>query len=291
MAAIHDDLNIGREPCSAPASALISRAAINASYSTLTARFGDPDFARSAGPGQDSTIWILDTPVGRAHLHNWLSRSHFLLRPETSIRWTIQCANDDPLPWIFKAVTGATDGFPDSVAGATRTSTRATLLSAYADYLYLRAQAVDDWLAPQHPSFTTFREHWWLPRHLRSMALQVRQILVRHDWAQASNAEREAWIRAPRPIADGSDLHSWHQATRWQCVPGQPDATTECRSLTLAERVVDCADDEERFRDQVLRAQAPSGNRTRKIAVHDEHIATLVALASPSLTDVAGGRR
>ncbi|OXM57065.1 hypothetical protein CFP71_10035 [Amycolatopsis thailandensis] len=291
MAVIHDDLNIQTTPCRTPAHGLTYRGALRASYRTLTTRFGAPDFGTSGSPDGEATLWVIDTPGGRVQLQNWLAVEQLRRRPDEDIRWSVQAATDHPLPWTFKAATGSTAQFPAAVGEFTRQSSSESLTEAYVDYLYQRGQAFGNWVNLQRRDSRGYLENWTLPRHLHGFALQVLEILHDHQWAQASYDERLGWIctGAPQEPA-GSDVDRWRRQARWRYVPDPNDPPTGSEVLDLAgalrERAADCA----WAKDHLVRPGSTGITRTRKIALYEEHVATLTALADakPAATTGAG---
>ncbi|SEP53688.1 MULTISPECIES: hypothetical protein [Amycolatopsis] len=292
MAVIHDDLNIQTIACTAPADGLSTRGAIHASYHTLTTRFGNPDFGTTDTAAEEATLWILDTPAGRAHLQSWLDVHHLHARPHTEVRWSIQTASDGVLPWVFKAVTGSTAAFPAGVDRFARTSSRETLTAAYVDYLYLRSQAMANWVNLQHRDSRSYRENWTLPRHLLGFALQVQEILLHFQWSHADAAERLAWIGVGKPaLPPAPDLDHWRRYCRWQFVPVPTEAHPDGGDPDLAANLRERAEDAAWARDHVVRPSADGLVRTRKVDLFDEHAATLTALAGSPVGDLAAGNR
>jgi hypothetical protein len=140
MAIIRADLTVlPLAPLRSP-SGWADRGHVRASFRTVTAVLGRPDFGLDAV--EEATLWQLDTPGGRAQLQNWLGGDYFLRCPDTVVTWTIQAPTTGALPWIYKVVTGSTAEFPrsgrDLVAGADRE----TLTEAYLHYLERRSEAV-----------------------------------------------------------------------------------------------------------------------------------------------------
>lgn len=292
MAVIHDDLNIQTTPCRTPAHGLTSRGALRTSYRTLTTRFGDPDFGTGDSPDGEATLWAIDTPGGRVQLQNWLSIEQLQRRPDEDIRWSIQAATDHPLPWTFKAATGSTAHFPAAVGEFTRHSSSETLTGAYVDYLYQRGQAFGNWVNLQSRDSRGYLENWTLPRHLHGFALQILEILHDHQWAHASHDERHTWIctGAPQEPA-GSDVAGWRRQARWRYVPDPheppPGGGTLDLAAALRERAADCA----WAKDHLIRPGSTGITRTRKLALYDEHVATLTALAEAKPTTATGAGR
>jgi hypothetical protein len=289
MAVLGDDLDIQHTPCLTPVDGMSLRGSIRTSYHLLTSRFGPPDFPSPVTgdrAADDSTLWVIDTPAGRVHVYNWLDIAHFLQRPYTETRWSIQAACDAGLPWIYKAVRGSTAAFPTGVHELSRFSTRASLASAYVDYLVQRMLALREQAERFAQGSREHRQQVELSRHTGHMALQVQQIVHYYEWAHADDTERRRWTTLSMPQLDGEpELQYWRQWTRWTYMPVQTATRPEGGNPDLMGMLRARAREQMRFRDQVLPANQRGSARDRKVKLYDEHIGTLLSLADAALPD------
>lgn len=291
MAVLDENLDLRPAPCSASLGGMRLRGSIRTNYHLLASRFGPPDFP-SHDPGdqsaEDATLWAVDTPAGRVHVHNWLDVRYFLEQPYTETRWNIQAAGDGALPWICKAIFGSTAAFPAAVHESSRFSTRPSLTGAYVDYLVQRMLALREQAEQRDPGSPERRQHIELSRHLGHMALQVQQILHHHEWAHTDDTGRRAWTRMPMPqLVDEPELRHWRLWTRWSYQPAPTDDRPEGGNPDLSGMLRDRARDQVRFRDRVLPANRPGPTRDRKIKLYDEHIGTLFTLADTRLPETS----
>lgn len=289
MAVLGDDLDIQPTPCSTSVGNMSFRGSIRVSYRLLANRFGPPDFPSQSTDdrvAQDSTMWLIDTPIGRVHIHSWLGLSDFLKRPDTETRWSIQATSDGALPWIYKAVLGSTATFPAGVHEFSRFSTRVSLTRAYVDYLVQRMLALRDQAERIDPSHPDHRHHVELSRHAGHMALQVQQIVHHYEWAHADDAERREWTTLPMPqFTDEPELQYWRRWTRWTYQPVPTDTRPEGGDPDLVGMLRTRARDQVRFRDRILPANRGGAALDRKIDLYTEHIGTLDNLADTPLPD------
>jgi hypothetical protein len=153
MAVIRANLAVLNLPPTTSPPGWAARGQLHASFRDLTTALHAPDFG--IDPGEDSTLWLLDTPGGRAQLGHHLGGAHFLRSPDTPVTWTIQAPSADVLPWIHKLVTHSTAGFPHgglALPGADPIA----LIRAYQRYLDLRAadlqQRLEHVSEPAHPA-------------------------------------------------------------------------------------------------------------------------------------------
>lgn len=291
MAVIRDDLDIHSTPCTTPAEALTLRGSIRASYRTLLDLFGEPDFGLSTAADrtvEDATLWMIDTPVGRVQLHNWLGGAYFLARPDTIIRWSVQAATDTALPWIYKVILGSTVTFAEGVSELALCSTRATLTAAYGDYLYLRKLAQARQVALLGPHDPEYRENWTVPRHLGSMAQQVRDIVVHHKWSCADADERSTWTLALGSNEE-SELERWHRNSLRDYMPISVGDLVQDGARDLTAMLHARATDQVWFRDCILGQTSQDVALARKTELVDEHIGTLRTLATAALAEAGTG--
>ncbi|MFI5593487.1 hypothetical protein ACIA5G_51260 [Amycolatopsis sp. NPDC051758] len=166
MAVIRANLTVLDLPPTTSEPGWAPRGHLRASFRDLTTVLHAPDFGIDAT--EDSTMWLLDTPAGRAQLCHQLDGTYFLHAPATRITWTIQAPSPDVLPWIFK-LAGSTAGFPSSGQALRVGPDRITLIRAYQRFLDLRATDLQQRLElaqPQHPAsvsrwqqLTSYHQH------------------------------------------------------------------------------------------------------------------------------------
>lgn len=276
MAVIRDDLIVVPTRCEPPSRPSGQCGTVTASYDLLTTLFGVPDRIRQGE--EPRTGWMLGTPAGAAIVHSSASTPSIERHPTNPARWIIRAAGFGVLPWIYKTVTGSTAAFPAGTCANTREHTRVDLIAAYADYLDLYGQARAAWLANLPRTSSAYRSDWATPRYLRHFTLQVAGVLHDHQWARATAAERLAWAGMPPP-KHAKGAHVPWRDVRWRHVPtitedhpggGHPDLTVLLRAR---------AADTTWMRDRIIRPGASGGVRNRKIALADEHAATLSSLA------------
>lgn len=193
---------------------------------TVHSRLGCPEVAiRREGGHADGGVWHIDTPAGRAHLHDPLT----LVAPG---RWDIAGETAGVLPWLVKILTGTTAHFPAAVPEWFSEHNRETYTAAYRDYLCLRYSATKDALNDLDRAASAYGTHRHLPYVLNSAANDVSRIIFRHQWRHADTETRRAWAAMGKPPADPaqSNLQQWLRRGRWlfagssdMPAPGQPD--------------------------------------------------------------------
>ncbi|WP_054047313.1 hypothetical protein [Alloactinosynnema sp. L-07] len=265
------------------------RGTVRTSYEVLTSRFGPPTFPQvddGGLPAEDSTLWLIDTPAGRVHVHNWLDVTYFLKRPAAETRWSIQATDDAALPWIYKSVTGSTAAFSAGVHEFSRYSTRVSLARGYVTYLVQRMIALRERGERYDQGSREHRHQIELSRHVGHMALQVQQIVHDVEWAYADDADRRRWTTLPMPqLADEPESQHWHRWTRWTYRPVPTDSRPEGGDPDLVGMLRRRARDQVRFRDRILPANHRGPTREGKVELYDEHIGTLLTLADTALPD------
>ncbi|SEP53687.1 hypothetical protein [Amycolatopsis saalfeldensis] len=273
MARIHADLTIDFDPCTVPAYGLTVHGHIHVPSSRLRALFGEP--TRSLSGHAEAGMWVLDTPAGRVPLAPRRLRTPLGCATGVSC-WLILAASDDVLPWIFKAVTGSTATFVNAARRHFSESTLETFTAAYVSYLFLRADAEQDWCLQQDwndPRYKTWRRR---PEQLHHAAREVLAVLHHYQWSQATETQRQAWTTMGRPVQGGSqsDLDHWLENSRWLYSPtkttqyphgGDPDLAGMLRGLA----------DTSREHQPMLREINPHLD----FDLRDEHEQTLQALA------------
>jgi hypothetical protein len=153
MAVIRANLTVLDLPPTTSEPGWAPRGHLRASFRDLTTVLHAPDFGIDAT--EDSTMWLLDTPAGRAQLFHQLDGTYLLRAPATRITWTIQAPSPDVLPWIFELADGSTAGFPNSGQALRVGPDRITLIRAYQRFLELRATDLQQRLElarPPHPA-------------------------------------------------------------------------------------------------------------------------------------------
>ncbi|OXM42747.1 hypothetical protein CFP71_42210 [Amycolatopsis thailandensis] len=139
-AVIRPDLTVVNSPPSAAAPGWAVRGLLDATFRELTTAFRIPDFGIDAI--DDSTLWQLETPGGRAQLVSEKTGGYFLRAPDDVTTWMIQASSPDVLPWIFEILDPGVEAFVQSTLAAPAGSDRVALIRAYRHFLRLHAAAV-----------------------------------------------------------------------------------------------------------------------------------------------------
>lgn len=273
MTVLYPDLSIDTTevPALPPDTGMTVHGHITTSHHQLCDRFGQPD--RRFTPHRNAAEWILHTPAGRVDLRRGDEVSDSAGDRDVEGRWLILAASDDVLPWIYKAVHGTTAAFPAVALPHFSEATLHGFGHAYLAYLYLRMKAETerrDQLDRTAPGFHTDLHR---PRQINRMLIKLADVLLHHEWAHATEAERIQWSGMQRP-APSEGLRYWKARNRWLYEPvktgryphgGDPDLPGMLRAL---------ADTARAHRDRLL-AKAPELD----FALYDEHEQTLRALA------------
>jgi hypothetical protein len=210
------DLSITPTVCRAELPPGSHRGHLDTTDGHLQHLFGSAQPLRGPAWTADVSGWIVHTPTGPIALHGQHQTARRdLVRP--SIRWHLWCADDQPLPWLTKAVQGTTAGFPTTVLDLIDSnSTPAGLLLAYVDYLYLRGRALQrtgrDALSAA-PATT-------LGDQLIAVSLTVLELRYRLQLADLAATDRHAWATATPPARGWFDTDLQHHHARVHALYG-----------------------------------------------------------------------
>jgi hypothetical protein len=284
MAHIHADLTIDVAACTEPAFHLTVHGHIHATAARLAELFGAP--ARTFHGDTDLALWVLDTPAGRVHLASSQLRTTITCaaladaatgQPGEPVCWLVLATTDNVLPWVFKAITGSTAGYPSGARPYFTESTLASFTAAYVDFLFLRSEADTEWARDQDRSDPRYQLWRRRPGQLRDMAGEVLNVLHHYQWSQATEDERAAWQSMGRPVRGHhqSELQDWHQVSRWLYAPIRTERFPHGGDPNLAVMLTGLADTKAEHRPMLLEI-----NPNLDFELHAEHEHTLRALAT-----------